>query len=136
MAIPRRLLAALLLTGALVMGAIGASALVRDQLVEKPAPRPTFQVRGRVVGMYPGRVRTMKVRIRNPHPFPIRARIGDGAPGCRGGYLRVRRLRTPLVIKARSRARTHTRVVLRKAAPDACMGARFPLTFTGKAVRA
>lgn len=127
-----------------VLAGAGATPATWPAIEAAPQPgreaRAIFTVQGKVVGLYPGRVTFMKLRIRNPHPFPIkvrsiRARVADGAPGCPGSAIRVRRIRNKIV-PAAGRARGQVRVVMRPIAPDACIGVRFPIRFAGRAVRA
>lgn len=117
---------------------LGGGSLVREPV---GVQRATFRVTGSVGGLYPGAVRTMRVRLRNPHPFALRLRrlrisVVDPAPGCRAGTIRIGRVRRGLVMAARRTTKVRLRVTMRPSAPNACIGARYPLRFSGSAVRA
>jgi hypothetical protein len=134
---------ALVVSSILVLGAAAAAAELARAPAQEPASASSavFRVSGRVVGLYPGRAKTMKVRIRNPHPFAIRIkklriRVSEGGPGCRAGTIRIGKARVTRPVPARRRLRVRVPVKMRPAAPDACMGARYPLRFAGTAVRA
>jgi hypothetical protein len=102
---------------------------------------PRFRVQGRVGGLYPGALKTMRVKVRNPYAFPIRIRrlrasVGAARPGCTAANLQVRRARANVVVRPRRTVRVRLRVRMRPSAPEACQGARFPLRFRATAVRA
>lgn len=104
-------------------------------------PIAGLTARGHATGLYPGARLRMRVRIRNPYDHAVRitslkTRVGRGAPGCRGSWVRVRKLRREAVIPALASRRVRLRVRMRRGAPDACQGARFPLRFRMTAVRA
>lgn len=101
----------------------------------------SLRVRGHVTGLYPGARKRMRVTIRNPFPYAIevtlvKAKAADPVPGCSGSMVRVRRYRRATAIDAGRLAVVRVRVRLLRAAPDACQGVRFPLTFRARAVRA
>lgn len=117
---------------------LGGGSPVRDPGGTRAA---TFRVKGSVGGLFPGAVRTMRVRLRNPHPFALRLRrlrisIVDPSPGCRAGTIRIARVRRGLVMASRRTTKVRVRVRMRPTASDACIGARYPLRFSGSAVRA
>ena len=94
-----------------------------------------------MTGLYPGARKRMRVTIRNPFPYAIdvtsvTAKASHPIPGCSGSMVRVRRYRRVVRIEARRLAVVRVRIRLRRAAPDACQGVRFPLTFRAMAVRA
>lgn len=101
----------------------------------------SFGLHGHVTGLYPGARRRMRVIVRNPRPYAIevtsvRVRAADPVPGCPGSMVRVRWHRRRVRIEAGRAARVLLLIALRRAAPDACQGVRFPLTFNARAVRA
>lgn len=120
---------------AYAMGTSGPSAHSRR------VASPVFRVRGHVAGLYPGRHGTMKLKIRNSYRFPISVRrvvahAASPAAGCPGGTVVIRPWRGHLRVPSRSRRRITVRVKMRVGASSACIGARYPITYTGKAVRA
>lgn len=102
--------------------------------------RAVFRVTGRVAGLYPGIDRTMRVRIRNPHAFPIKVKrvrviVSDASPGCAASTIRIAKGKPARPIRPRRTTKIRLRVRMHADAPAACAGARYPLTFSGKAVR-
>jgi len=100
----------------------------------------SIRVRGHVVGLYPGARKAMRVRIGNRSTRAvlvtgIKVRSGDASPACLGTNLRFRPLRAPIVVGAGASKTTQLRVRMRRSAPDACQGARFPLRFAVTAVQ-
>lgn len=123
----------------------GASATLggRDEAPNERTSRPaaTFQVSGRVRGLYPGLTKAMRIRIRNPHPFAIRVKrlrilVDDPSPTCSASTLRIARVRPPRPVPARRSLKILVPVTMAPSTPDACMDARYPLRFSGRAVRA
>jgi hypothetical protein len=105
-----------------------------------PATSQVFRVQGRVAGLYPGAMKQMRVRIRNPHPFPIRVRTLkvralDASVGCRASTLRIARAKVKEPVPAGRTLKVRVPVRMRRAAPSACMGARYPIRFSATAVR-
>lgn len=140
---PRNGFRAFVAASILVLGTTAAAAsLVGDGPREPVGARAAaFRMTGRVAGLYPGRVKVMRIRLRNPHPFALRLRklrviASDPAPGCRAGTLRFGRVRRGLVLPARRTTKIRVRVSMRPSAPDACIGVRYPLRFSGSGVRA
>jgi hypothetical protein len=94
---------------------------------------------GRVKRLYPGAAKALRVRVRNASPRTvwlrsIKTRVGDAGPGCSRSHLEVRRKhRAHLRIRPDSRRIVRLRVLMRRSAPDACQGARWPLRFRVRA---
>jgi hypothetical protein len=94
-------------------------------------------VRGRVNGLYPGRVEEMRVRVRSPFTKPvllrfIRTTVQDASASCTGQNLHVKRFRGRQPIAARGTTMVRVRVTMAQTAPDACQNARFPLEFVAQ----
>jgi len=131
------------LAAVLVAGGIGlASHLPHrgDAATPVKATAPLFRVRGKVTGLFPGRRITLRARLRNPYDFPIvarrvRATVTSPVPGCPKTAVKVRRWKGRRLLRPHAARRVPLRVTMRRAAPDACQGVRFTLSFTGKAVR-
>jgi hypothetical protein len=116
--------------------ATGAEAGRREQADARSVPR-TITLRGHVSGLYPGAKVWLPLVLRNPNKIPltiqrITTRVGNAAPGCPSTFLRVRPFDGSLRVPARGTAQASLKVRLRRKAPDACQGARFPLTFTAE----
>jgi hypothetical protein len=111
---------------------------------EPPSSRtsnPTFRIRGAVKGMYPGRVRKLRLRIRNPldraiRVRSIRARVRRPHRGCPAKAITIRRWRGHLRIRPHRGRTVRVKVKMKRRAPNACQGARFPIRYRGTAVRA
>jgi hypothetical protein len=98
----------------------------------------TLRMSGDVDGLYPGADLPVPVRIDNVRTRPVRVRsirveVGDAAPDCRSGYLRVRSGRGRVRVPARSTRRVRLRARMSPRATDACQGRSFPLTFRARA---
>jgi hypothetical protein len=100
-----------------------------------------FRIRGRVRGLRPGVDRTLVLRVHNPYLDAIVVRsIGvqarDASRSCRASNLTVSSFRGRVRVAPRTTERIRVPVVLSATAPPACLSARFPLSYTGRAVRA
>ena len=129
-----------LLAGALVAVIAFAAYSQADGSVLTSSRSGSFSIKGHVAGLYPGRTARLALTITNKNGFAIRVRsvrvkVGN-APGCPRSNLVVKRFRGYLWVSARGKRRLQLRVRMRLTAPDACMGARFPLRYRGKAVKA
>jgi hypothetical protein len=105
------------------------------------AGTPTFRVTGSVKGMFPGRVKRIRLRVRNRFDFPIRVRevraiVLRPGPGCPGRVIRIKPWRGRLKVPPRSARVIRPRVRMRIKIPNACQGATFPIRYSGEAVRA
>jgi hypothetical protein len=94
-----------------------------------------------VTGLYPGSVKSMKVTVRNPYGFSVKATLSarvsaaTTAAGCTGtpANLRVTAPKAAAVVKAhKSKALTLT-VTMPGSVANACQGARFAIALRGKA---
>ena len=101
-----------------------------------------FRLKGKVTGLFPGKRKIMKIKLRNPNRFAIvvkelRIRVRPSTnPGCASKWLSVRkRLKVSVRVPARGRAKKSVPVRLKPTAPTSCNGARWPLKFRGGAVR-
>ncbi len=101
-----------------------------------------FRIAGTLKGLYPGKRKIMKVKLRNPNRFPIvvkELKIAvrpSNKLGCASKWIAVRKLlRVSVRVAARGRAKKSVPVRLKPTAPTSCQGARWPLKFRGGAVR-
>jgi hypothetical protein len=133
--------------GPLVAVALTLGSMALADVVGAPEPeplraaRPTFRVRGNVKGLYPGHVKKMRLRVRNPFDFAIRihevrARARRPFVGCPAKAVKIRRWHGNLKIAPHSRRIVNVRIRMKRWAPNACQGARFPIRYRGEAVRA
>lgn len=98
---------------------------------------PSVKISGHVTGMYPGRVATVRVRVRNLGKKAVTvkkvsATVGDAGPGCDSANLIVKRARRKLHISPGGRAKLKLKATMLPDAPDACQGLAFPLAFHAK----
>jgi hypothetical protein len=137
---PLRIVAVLLLLALLATGAEAErrAPVQEDETTRAPIP---LTVRGHVRGLYPGAWTGMRVTVVNHNDRPIDfdrvlARVARARPGCGRRYLVVRGSHRERLVPPHGRIRLRLKVRLRRTAPDACQGARFPITFTtGDAAR-
>lgn len=109
----------------------------RERSATEPSARPapaSLAVRGGVHGLSPGSRTRMPVTVRNRTHAPLElrrivVRVAPASPRCPARYLVVRRFRGERIVPARGTVRVRLKVRLRRSAPDACQGRRFPLTF-------
>jgi hypothetical protein len=104
--------------------------------------KPKFSIRGSVRGMYPGKRKVLKLKVKNLQRYPIRiksikVKVGRSYKrGCSKRWIRPKRqMRLSLRVPARKRATVGYVVKMPKTAPNACQGARWKLKYKGKAVR-
>jgi hypothetical protein len=127
---------AILLGVSLLAGSVAVAAVLAHQDAGR-AVKP-FRITGHVRGLFPGRVKTMKVTIRNPYPFQIhvtsvRARVVSSSTACPAKAIRVTPWKGRLRVRAgRIRHLTLT-VRMKPTAPQGCAGLRFTLKYQGKA---
>jgi hypothetical protein len=113
----------------------------RAEEASRRSVAPQFLLSGSVRGMFPGRIASIPVRVRNPLSFPIivkviTARVGSPRSGCSARNVRIEPIHGEWRIDPGATARLQTKVRMSMAAPDTCQGLGFPLRFRGKAVRA
>jgi hypothetical protein len=99
-----------------------------------------FVIAGSAVGLYPGARGRLRLVLRNPYRFPIKVtmlsvRVGD-APRCDGRWLRPHKLARPVIVPKRGTRKVTLSLAMALGAPAGCQGARFPLHFRGRAVKA
>ena len=99
----------------------------------------SFAITGNARGLYPGRRTHFAVTVSNRNGFAIRVtsiRVNVGnAAGCARTNLAVGNFRGTLRVGAKRKRRVWLPIAMRRSAPDACMAARFKLTYSGRAVK-
>jgi hypothetical protein len=100
---------------------------------------PVLRVHGRVIGLFPGARKRMRVTVRNTGRSTlvvtsITVRVDDASSACPGTNVRIR----PFSGRVRVRASGSVMILLRarmpRSVPDACQGARFSLRFSARAI--
>ncbi|MFP5309204.1 MAG: hypothetical protein ACLGIR_06450 [Actinomycetes bacterium] len=98
--------------------------------------RQQLGVSGAVSGLAPGVTQTLRVTVRNPNRFPVvvtdvSVAVGTSdRAGCAASTLSIGRLPAQVTIAATGTRDVTMSAVLLRSAPDACKGARWPLTIT------
>jgi hypothetical protein len=143
-------LAFLALVGVALLS-LGASSFVGSSAASKPkAGGPgngqanghrDFVMSGQVENLRPGGSRPMVLTVRNPNSVGIRVtsltvRAGAASVACQASLLTLPQWTGSLVVPKNGTATLTVNVALRPTAPDACQGARWPLTYGGTAVKA
>ncbi len=100
-----------------------------------------FGISGVVARLFPGRHAVLVLRVRNYQRFPITLRwvgvkVRRPSRRCAASNLQIHPFNGHRRIAARRWVRLRLRVFMKRTAPNACQGIRFPLTYRGKAVRA
>lgn len=118
--------------------AVPRSPVVRVDPASRVRP---FVVHGHVSGLYPGVRKQMRIIVRNPQSFTVRvtqvtARVSNASIACRSRNVRIVRFTGSRTIPGHGRIRIYLSSRMRRRAPNACQGARFPVTFTATMARA
>jgi hypothetical protein len=100
------------------------------------APHGAFTIAGSIGGLWPGHSAPLVLTVYNPQPFTIDVRsistvVGTPKTGCTASNLTVAGFAGRLYVPAGGMAHLSVPVALIHAAPDACQGAVFPLTYSG-----
>lgn len=112
-------------------------------LTSSTVGRGRFSISGSVRGLYPGVTKPLPLLLKNPNRFPIKVtsvrvwiKPDLRRPGCSPKlYMSATRLARARIVRARRSRRVWLRITMKRSAPNACKAARFPLKFTGRAVR-
>jgi hypothetical protein len=85
--------------------------------------------------------RILRLRVGDPAPFAILVRevtvtVHNANPGCPHRYVHVASYSGSLRVPPHGSSALRLAITLLPSAPDVCQGARFPLEFHGRAVRA
>jgi hypothetical protein len=102
----------------------------------RPQPHRVFTISGSVGGLYPGLSTQLVLTVVNSQSYKIvvtsiTTRVGAPKAGCSASNLIVGAFAGDLKVKAHESAELSVPVALSHAAPDACQGAVFPLTYSG-----
>ena len=134
-------LAFLALAGVALLS-FGAVSCVLPAPIRKPPANGhrDFVVSGQVQNLRPGGSRPMVLTVRNPNSVAIEVTsvtmaAGPAGPSCPASALTLPRWTGGLVVPKRGTGSLTVAVGLKPTAPDACQGARWPLTFGGTAVK-
>jgi hypothetical protein len=100
-----------------------------------------FAIKGQVSSLYPGQVTTLPLTLVNPNGFAIKVRsvsvkVGSASTACTYANVSVAKFAGSLAVGPHSSRRLSLALTMSRAAPNACQGARFSLSYRGTAVRA
>jgi hypothetical protein len=100
-------------------------------------PAHTFSITGSMTGLYPGETAPLSLTVHNSEHFAITVTsistdVGAPGGGCAAANLTVGQFVGALPVAATGSAHVSVPITLVHAAPDACQGAVFPLTYTGQ----
>jgi hypothetical protein len=99
-----------------------------------PVPQPAIGLSGHVAGLYPGAAKSFRVSVANRTRRRWVVHLVKAVPGapnrrCPAESLKLVPYRGALELPPRARRSVSLRAAMRFDVPDACQGARFPLTF-------
>lgn len=122
----------------IVAGACALTLLVAAHRSAAAHARGTFRIAGSVSGLYPGISTHLFLTVTNPQAYAIkvtqiRTSVGSPSAACGASNLVVGTFTGHRVVARHGKAVVTVPISLRHAAPDACQGAVFPLTYTGTA---
>ena len=137
----------------IVLGIAGAGVAVHEHHSPPPpsglqmvASTKGFRLSGRPVrGLYPGVIRPMKVKIKNPYAFSIKVpkvkatvATTTTVPGCSGvaSNLTVKAPKRALVIPKRKTKSLVLQILMPSTVANACQGAAFKITLSARAKKA
>lgn len=111
------------------------------QVGPSAANTAAFTISGKVSGLYPGAVRSLKLTVTNHESFAIvvtslTTTVGAARATCGASNLTVTSFSGRLRVPARGKASTSVHAKMAHSAPNACQGAVFPLRYAGKATKA
>ncbi len=95
-----------------------------------------FTLTTNYTGLYPDADVSVPVTVHNPAAYDLAihtadVRVGDANPGCPAANLEAASYSGDVVAPSHQDATITIRMHMPAAAPDACQGATFPLSFTG-----
>ncbi len=102
-----------------------------------PAPQPAIRLSGHVADLYPGAAKSFRVSVANRSRRRWVVRFVKAVPGapnrrCPAKSLKLTPYRGALELPPRARRLVSLKAAMRPDVPNACQGARFPLTFRAR----
>jgi hypothetical protein len=96
----------------------------------------SFRIAGSVAGLYPGFTKVLVLTVTNPQFFrivvtSITTTVKGASSTCLASNLSVKAFSGQLSVPGRGSAKVSVPASLALGAPDACIGATFPLSFHG-----
>lgn len=96
----------------------------------------TFRIAGSVSGLFPGSSRQLKLTVSNPQTFPIvvtsiATAVQNASASCTAANLSVSAFSGQLSVPAFGSAKVTVLAKLAYSAPNACIGSKFPLVYSG-----
>jgi hypothetical protein len=129
----------LLLAAGALTGASATPGPARPAGTGRPLSQPLV-VHGHVRGLYPGASKRARVVVRNRADVVVRlerlrVHVADASPACLATNVVIRGFRGSAPIPAGGTIQLRLRTRMGADVPDACEGARFPLTFSTRIAR-
>lgn len=129
------------LVGLGVSGGVSGTAGDRTSTAALALSVSTFRIAGSVAGLFPGFGMTLMLTVTNPQPFKIvvtsiTTSVGNANVGCTAANVSIAAFSGKLLVPAQGSAHTSVPVSMAASAPDACIGATFPLSYRGLAQKA
>jgi hypothetical protein len=96
----------------------------------------TFKIAGSIGGLYPGDKASLLLKVTNPQRYAIvitsiSTAVSSARPGCASSNLTVAPFAGKLRVRARAAAQVAVEATMLHAAPNACQGAVFHLSYHG-----
>jgi len=101
----------------------------------------SFKIAGNVTGLYPGLSEPLELTVTNPQGFAIvvtwiATKVQNASASCTASYLKVSAFSGQLSVPAFGSSTTAVLAKLASGAPNPCIGAAFPLVYSGHGKKA
>jgi hypothetical protein len=128
----------IVLTGYGNSGLESASGSTSSPAAPQTQTTGSFRIAGSVGGLYPGLSRPLVLTVSNPQAFTIvvtsiTTTVTDASAACLASNLSVSAFSGQLSVPGFGTAQTSVLASMAQNAPDACIGATFPLAYSGLA---
>jgi hypothetical protein len=119
-----------------------SSAAVGSPPADKPAVTAgSFEIAGNVAGLYPGVTESLELTVTNPQGFAIvvtsiATTVQNASVSCTASHLKVTAFAGQLSVPALGSTTTAVLAKLASGTPNSCIGAAFPLVYSGRGRKA
>jgi hypothetical protein len=128
--------------GATVLTGYGSSTRAQVPVRHESAlsKRRKFQISGDIQGLFPGATVGFTLTVTNPEPFAITVKsltttVESASNSCAAANLSVSKFSGSLTVPARGQGTARLSATLSAGTTDACIGATFPLVYSGRAIK-
>ncbi|HEY6567830.1 MAG TPA: hypothetical protein VI341_09980 [Actinomycetota bacterium] len=127
-----------LLAAAALAHATGFRAQSPDERATVATKSAAFRVKGHLKGIYPGQTTSMKVKVTNNGHARItlrslKVKVRSTVAGCPSSSLKFTPFKGHKAIRGDATISMRLPARMKATSPDACQGARYQLTYAGKA---